>query len=236
MIKENDLISSGAAQFQEEKKKNYNKDRTNKYALGYRSPIIEEALIPKIDPDKVYRFSSVNYSKDPIDSTRSRLKNDHISLRPYKPFLSVEKVEKIRNKVIKIDGSYTSNSAWNCQNSSTINNLSGAAYNIINFEEDYVSKKHSPRLLDYKTCNKKKSISEFNDLTGPNSLRFNPYFKKSIDNNKNIFNKVTGVFTHMYDSSCRNGNISVPFHRSGINIIEPVESTQARHPRKLLPI
>lgn len=237
MIKENDLISSGAANFQEERRINYNKDRTTKYALGYNSPIIDEANLPKVQPNQNFNFSRVNNSVQiQIDSTRSKIKNDHISLRPYKPFLSKEKVEKIRNRVTKIDGSYSSNSAWECKNNTrSINNLSGAKYNIINFDEDYVAKKKSLGLLDYKTCNKKKSVSEFEDLTGPNSLRFNPYFKDCLSKNENIFKKVTGAFTNMYDSSSRNGNISVPFRRSGFNLIESTDTTQVRA-RKLNPI
>lgn len=83
-------------------------------------------------------------------------------------------------------------------------------YNIINLNENYISKKHSYKLLDKKQANKKKGLSEQDDLMRPFAPNYNENYLKQFNENNDMFKKTDGMFTYMYDRAAKNGGVT-PF-------------------------
>lgn len=147
----------------------------------------------------------------------SFLTSDNIAIRSNPYERNSLKPNNIQ-KYIKQERKFEDNSKANINNSyiinnqnSTINNKSGAEYNIINLNNDYISKKPFFNILDKKRANIRKGISEFSDLTRDFAPNFNWLYKAEYETNPNIFKKYNGVFTYLYDKSQRNGNMASPF-------------------------
>ena len=61
---------------------------------------------------------------------------------------------------------------------------------------------------------KKKGIGEYADLTKTFRVNLNKEFTQKINSNPYRFRKYKGIFSDMYDSSHKNGDIITPFGKS----------------------
>ena len=68
-------------------------------------------------------------------------------------------------------------------------NRSSLKTNIISGEPNHFSGHLQPKMLDKSIFNRKKGITEFKDLMGPNSINRNPDYVKSLDGNPNTFKR-----------------------------------------------
>lgn len=199
---------------------NFNNTFTDKWALCTTKNCSNQEQVPKMQQYKEYNFPS----KDGVHVEKYKnfhLKSDNISIYGDQSITEKEHMNKtfnpksyyaqkqrfgVHTETYHTQKDYSSNDYYK-----TINNRSGAPYNIITLDGDYVSKKAIPKLLDVKTANMKKGICEFSDLTRDLAPNFNPIYKDTLNQNNNIFRVQTGIFTHLYDRSHRNGNIVAPF-------------------------
>ena len=60
-------------------------------------------------------------------------------------------------------------------------------------------------MFDKRLNNKKKGIGEFGDKQRPTSLNPNLDHLKSYNENKHVFKKKDGIFSHLYDAAHRFG-------------------------------
>ena len=93
--------------------------------------------------------------------------------------------------------------------SNTVQNRGSVTYNILNGEENVYGGSKKVTTFDSKVSFKQKGITEFADLTRTYNHNLNKEYP-SLDKKK-VFGTYNGVFTYMYDSSHRNGGLSVPF-------------------------
>lgn len=97
-------------------------------------------------------------------------------------------------------------------NQKTMNNMSSVEYNILSpTERNNLSGLVSIKCMDKKIATKKKGVGEFSDLTRKFHPNYYPQYKEALNENKQIFRKYNGIFTYLYDSAYRNGEIVVPF-------------------------
>lgn len=203
-----------------EEYKNFNNTFTDKWALCTTKNCSNPVQVPKIqqykeynfpsnDPEKVEKYKSFHLKSDNISiyGDRNSSVNEHMN-KTFNPNSLYAQKQRfgVHTETYNSQKDYSSNDYYK-----TINNRSGAPYNIITLDSDYVSKKTIPKLLDVKTANMKKGICEFSDLTRDYAPNYNPIYKESLENNKGLFRVQTGIFTHLYDRSHRNGNIVAPF-------------------------
>ena len=66
-------------------------------------------------------------------------------------------------------------------------------------------------MLDRTLNNKKKGVAEFSDFTKPSHPNFNKEYQDLVAKDPKIFMRYKGIFSELYDSAWRNGNIYVPF-------------------------
>ena len=59
-------------------------------------------------------------------------------------------------------------------------------------------------------------IELLSDLTKVFAKNFNVQHNKAFEDNPRIFFNYNGIFSHMYDSAHRNGNIIIPFRQTKI--------------------
>ncbi len=149
------------------------------------------------------------------DYRKTFIKNDNIAIRQ-EPNNSNINIDKLPKRLPVINPSYETqyrdkDSFSNDGFYKTLNNRSGAFYNIIDLDPNYISKKPVVKLFDTKAANMKKGICEFADLTRLYAPNYNIDYKNEFSQNKNIFKLNTGIFSHLYDRSHRNGNMVAPF-------------------------
>ena len=89
----------------------------------------------------------------------------------------------------------------------SVNNRSSVGYNILNNNNNPLSCLLDMKLMETKLHNRKKSISEVIDLNHVFNPNFNVRYNKLKQETPNIFSIYKGVFSNMYDSNHRNGNI-----------------------------
>ena len=99
-----------------------------------------------------------------------------------------------------------------CKNST--NNISSKDYNIINFKPLPKANPNPHILLNKTLYFKKKGIGEFADLTKTFRVNFNKEFTAQLKENPYRFRKYQGIFSDMYDSSHKNGDIITPFGKN----------------------
>lgn len=184
---------------------------SNKWAIRTtkQCPAIEK--LPKLQQYREYNFPE--RSQEDVDRYKSfYLKSDNISIRvpelnkkDYKDsFLNLKTKFGPHTETIK-DG-------WVPQgNFKTMNNRSSVSYNIINPSDNATSSAIVLKILDHKVTNKKKGVAEISDLTRAYNPNFNSNYKELLNENKSVFHRYNGIFSHMYDAAHRNGNIVVPF-------------------------
>lgn len=208
----------------------FNQTQDGKWALNTTKIVPAEEVLPKVQQYKEYNFPN-RTEKDINNYKNTFLKSDMIALRNFPAQQAGNTIQhddvnfnrtasnfstnRLRDRKLKFGIHYESKKdeikADRNYSTVTVNNTSGAPYNILTLDEKYVSKKPTYKLLDKKTFNMKKGICEFSDLIRPYAPNYNDSFSNEFKVNSNIFKKETGVFTHMYDRSHKNGNMVTPF-------------------------
>ena len=195
-------------------KKNIGMD--NRWALKTTAKCNDRKSLPKLQPFVSYYFPPKYNNKDIDNYRKFSLKTDHIGIQ-------VPRCEKVSQEksFIKLKTDYYFNTEtkkeneWvplTCKNST--NNISSKDYNIINFKP-LPKENPNPHILLNKTLYfKKKGIGEFADLTKTFRVNFNKEFADQLKENPYRFRKYQGIFSDMYDSSHKNGDIITPFGKN----------------------
>ena len=195
-------------------KKNIGMD--NRWALKTTAKCNDRKSLPKLQPFVSYYFPPKYNNKDIDNYRKFSLKTDHIGIQ-------VPRCEKVSQEksFIKLKTDYYFNTEtkkeneWvplTCKNST--NNISSKDYNIINFKP-ILKANYTPHILLNKTLYfKKKGIGEFADLTKTFRVNFNKEFVDQLKENPYRFRKYQGIFSDMYDSSHKNGDIITPFGKN----------------------
>ena len=187
------------------------KNEDSKWALGTVARAPDEDKLPKKQEFKNYYFPPEYNNKDPEKYNNTYLKTDYISIKSPE----IRKYND-KNSFLKMKGSYSSRKEnkkekqW-VSNVGNINkNMSSKDYNIINFEP-LTSRDSNCKLLKKSLYHKKTGFGEIFDLTNVYNKNFKKEYTGKLEKYKKGFFKYNGVFTHMYDSSIRNGKITLPF-------------------------
>jgi len=100
----------------------------------------------------------------------------------------------------------------------SVNNNSSVIYNIINGEANNLSGIKKIKIFDKKVTNIKKGIAEFSDLSRSFFPNYNPDYPKFTKDG--TFFRYKGLFSQMYDSAWRNGNLVIPFRDKKTEIVK----------------
>ena len=195
-------------------KKNIGMD--NRWALKTTAKCNDRKSLPKLQPFISYYFPPKYNNKDIDNYRKFSLKTDHIGIQ-------VPRCEKVSQEksFIKLKTDYYFNTEtkkeneWvplTCKNST--NNISSKDYNIINFKPLPKANPNPHILLNKTLYFKKKGIGEFADLTKTFRVNFNKEFAEQLKENPYRFRKYQGIFSDMYDSSHKNGDIITPFGKN----------------------
>ena len=110
----------------------------------------------------------------------------------------------------------------------TINNQSGVNYNIITFQPLlYRTTNEKGKIMNQMKKdlnNKKKGVAEYADLTRTYRENYNPDYQRLFKENNKRFFKYQGIFSDMYDSAQKNGDLYKPFANNNNNIFKIEES------------
>lgn len=190
----------------------------DKYALNYTLTCPNANLVPKIQQYKQYTFPYRDNTKADIYA-KTYLKTDNIAVK-------YPSEEDLKNIKLNPKGSYIEMKKTFCPNTESgtsfvpkshnksVNNRSSVNYNIISFQKRDNS--NTVGVLDRTINLRKKGVGEFDDLH--HTFAINSY-KKYNDAFKELstrFRTKNGIFTHLYDSSIRNGKIIMPFVKDKI--------------------
>ena len=193
-----------------------NIDMDNRWALKTTAKCNDRKSLPKFQPFVSYYFPPKYNNKDIDNYRKFSLKTDHIGIQ-------VPRCEKVSQEksFIKLKTDYYFNTEtkkeneWvplTCKNST--NNISSKDYNIINFKPLPKANPNPHILLNKTLYFKKKGIGEFADLTKTFRVNFNKEFADQLKENPYRFRKYQGIFSDMYDSSHKNGDIITPFGKN----------------------
>ena len=184
-----------------------------RWSIGNTCICNDEKLLPKKEQFKDYYFS--NLKKDDIEKYKNTyLSTDNISIRM--PNIS-KSLDSKNFPYLKMKSEFGTNqdseSYWvpQVQNRATMSNRSSVEYDIINNKENPITGVVNVGILDKAVNNKKKGVAEFSDYLKPFNYNPNKRYLKCYDNNNNRFHFYKGVFSELYDSTARNGNIYIPF-------------------------
>ncbi len=186
-----------------------------KWVVGCTKSCTKKNLVPKYDPYKEYHFTEKNNKT----FEKTYLPTDHISIREPKICKTIDNENNNNNfPFLKLKGEYNntsdSNSFWVPRKypNKTSSNKSSVDYNIINNSMNNSLENNKPRMLNKTIFNKKKGIEEFIVSQRPSGPNHNQTFIKVLKENDRRFRKYKGMFTELYDSATKNGNIFKPFH------------------------
>lgn len=112
-----------------------------------------------------------------------------------------------RGDVAKSERSTKTDISLPGMHSKTLMNRSSLKTNIITGEENPYSGQMKPKIMDVSVFNRKKGISEFKDLMKGNCV--NPDHQKAFQDNKHVFKRYNGIFTHLYNAAARFGETEV---------------------------
>lgn len=201
-----------------------------KWGVGCTKSCNIKELVPKYDPYKEYNFiKKLNINKNNNIATYSNekekdeilektyLPTDHISIREPK-ISELKDYNKNNFPFLNLKGKFNntsdSNSFWVPRNNANLSfsNKSSVDYNIINNTKDTYSGVQKDTMFNKTLHNKKKGIGEFIVSQRPFGPNYNQTFIKLINQNGDRFRKYKGVFTELYDSAIKNGNIFKPFN------------------------
>ena len=198
-----------------DEKLNRNAERFERWALKTTAKCNNSKSLPKLQPFTSYYFPPDYNNKDAENYRKISLKTDHIGIQ-------VPRSEKVfsEKSFIKLKSDYYFNTETKKENewvpftcTNPINNISSQNYNIINFNP-IIKKSPDSHLLNRTLYYKKKGIGEFADLTKTFRVNFNQEFAKKLGENPLRFRRFTGIFSDMYDSSHKNGDIAPPFGKN----------------------
>ena len=200
--------------------------KNNKWSLGTTYITNKKEYLPKIDPYKEYCFTSRD--KDKINTNKflmTYLPTDHISLRNPELSKTIDVDKKRNNSYMSMKKKFhfniESESYWkpyiNVDNNNF--NRSSVKYNIINNKENKISGKKDISIIEKTVNNKKKGVTEFFHLQRDYEPNFSPKFSKFFKEYRSGFMKYKGLFTDLYDSYNKNGNIYQPFSINNNNNI-----------------
>ena len=189
-----------------------------KWSVGNTYVCNNENLLPRKEQFKDYYFSK--NKKEDIEKYRSNyLSTDHISIKMPNVSKSVDNKSFPYLKMKSEFGTnQNSDSYWvpQIQRRATMSNRSSVEYDIINNFNNPVSGVVNFGIMDRALNNKKKGVAEFSDYLKPFNSNPNKRYLKSYDNNNNRFHFYKGVFSELYDSAAKNGNLYMPFKRTNI--------------------
>lgn len=194
--------------------------RKEKWALEYTVNCSNENYLPKVQQFKSYNF--VNRSNSESEKYRNTfLKTDNIAIRVPKMCSSTNKSQGNTEKkfsFLELKNRYNitseSGSSWApMKYDKSISNNSSVNYNILTFQQRGKTKDLS-NILNKKIANKKKSMAEYNDLTGTFAVNYSKKFEDAFKENNKRFCHFNGIFTHLYDAAARNGNLIMPFRKN----------------------
>ena len=185
-------------------------DNSLKWSLGYACKCNKPYFIPKQQQFTIYNFSNKLSKENNVHSTDNIFNNNNINIENNNnfknekfPFLNMKKkIYQLSNSKNWIPRIYD-----NFSNS----NKSNVEYNIItNIPKENYEKEHLPEMIKNK---KRKGIAEYNENLMPFYPKYRKDYSKLLNENRNLFRRFNGIFTSMYDSSAKNGNIYKPFKR-----------------------
>jgi len=184
-----------------------------KWSVGNTYVCNDERLLPRREQFKEYNFSK--HVKEDEEKYRSNyLSTDHISIRMPKGSKSVDNRSfPYLQMKSEFGPNENSDSYWvpKIQDKATMSNRSSVEYNIINNQENPLTGVVNVGILDKAVNNKKKGVAEFSDYLKPFNYNPNKRYLKYYDKNNDRFHYYKGVFSELYDSAARNGNIYMPF-------------------------
>ena len=207
----------------------YNNDKKDiqientKWSLGTTCNCPRKQFLPKTDPYKNYYFIKNDDNKNKDNLRMTYLSTDHISIKT-PDMLNTIDFKKIDNKksvlnLKKFNFNSESNSYWVPFNHQDDNNFnrSSVDYNIINYKNNKISGKREPTILEKSINNKKKGVTEFSQLQRPFEPNYSPKYAEMFRENNRRYMKYKGIYTQLYDSYNRNGNVYQPFSKSNSN-------------------
>ena len=207
----------------------YNNDKKDiqientKWSLGTTCNCPRKQFLPKADPYKNYYFIKNDDNKNKDNLRMTYLSTDHISIKT-PDMLNTIDFKKIDNKksvlnLKKLNFNSESNSYWVPFNHQDDNNFnrSSVDYNIINYKNNKISGKREPTILEKSINNKKKGVTEFSQLQRPFEPNYSPKYAEMFRENNRRYMKYKGIYTQLYDSYNRNGNVYQPFSKSNSN-------------------
>ena len=202
-----------------------------KWSLGTTYKCYNRDLIPKLDPYKEYNFTE----RDEVDKSEMTAYNNvdppkeerYNTLEIYKNINDKYPFKKMKEQ---FNSSYESNSFWKPYNNLNDKNFnrSSVTYNIINNKENAIFGKKEISYLEKSIHNKRKGLCEFLHLQRVYEPNYSQKYKRFLKENKEGFMKYKGVFTELYDSYNRSGNIYKPF------LIEEIDKKKAKKARNNL--
>ena len=183
-----------------------------KWSIGNTYICNDEKLLPRREQFKEYYFT--HPKKEEEEKYRNNyLSTDHLSIRP-----NISKSLDNRSyPFLKMKGEFdmnqNSDSYWvpMVQKRATMSNRSSVEYDIINNRHNPITGAPGFGILDKALNNKKKGVAEFSDYLKPFNINPNKRYLKCFDENNNRFHFYKGVFSELYDSAAKNGNIYLPF-------------------------
>lgn len=187
--------------------KNWNLPQPNpllgKYSLNTMKTLTNKETIPKIQNYKYYNF--IDWEKVKQENSKKTV-DDYIMYQNKKlPFL------ELKSKF----GSFAETKPWVPSNTvNSQNNRSSVDYDILTNKEGGITSKKVVRIDERDIFHKKKGVCEFSNYLNPYNKNFNKDYGELYKNNPNIFKGFNGIFSQMYDSAARNGNIYLPFRRN----------------------
>ena len=196
----------------------YTPKKPLKWVVGCTKSCHRYALVPKHDPYKNYYFLDKSFD-DEKNLAKTYLPTDHISIREPKITRTIDPIDT--NKYfpyLKIKGQFNSSSDSNTfwaprnDNNYSKSNKSSVNYNIINNKDNEILGKEQDTMLNKTLFNKKKGIEEFMVSQRPFAPDFNQTFLRLMKENGDRFRKYKGIFSELYDSAHKNGDIFIPFH------------------------
>ena len=188
-------------------------NKKTKWALGTVARAPNWDTLPKKQQFKNYYFPPEYNNKNPEEYKKYSLKTDFINI----------KIPELR-KNNSVDSFIKMKADYSCSNetkiehqwvpnisSTSVNNSSSKNYNIINFKILDTPKNYGNQMMNKKLYFRKKGISEICDLMQNFYVNIDKEYTKKYMENPKRFYKFNGIFTNMYDSSNRNGKITLPF-------------------------
>lgn len=185
-----------------------------KWSLGTTYKCYNKDLMPKLDPYQEYCFTERDeddksgVTANNVDETSK--KERYNTLEVYKNINDKYPFKRMKEQ---FNSSYESNSFWKPYiNKNDKNfNRSSVTYNIINNKENAIFGKKEISVLEKSIHNKRKGLCEFLHLQRVYEPNYSPKYKSFLKENKEGFMKYKGVFTELYDSYNKSGNIYKPF-------------------------